>query len=249
MDTNNNIRLELEQLSPLIAGIEKINVFSVPDNYFSFLPEAVLEKTQDTEAVFLQGVPKSNVFEVPENYFENLSENILQRIQSETDETISPLLLSLKNSNVFEVPKDYFTTLPDIILSRVQHTPVKIVPMHRQLFLKRFAAAAAILILLSLGTYRFIFNNHSSTKSFASLDPYIQKGIQMNDTNFNKTLNNLSQDEIVGYLEKNGNEEDIATLTSMIDENKLPQQDDYYTNEKILENYLSDNQNIDEKIN
>ena len=62
----------------------------------------------------------------------------------------------------------------------------------------------------------------------------------MDDKKFDETLNNLAEEEIIKYLEKNGSETDIATLTSNLDENSLPSQEEYFTDEKVLDNFLED---------
>ena len=71
----------------------------------------------------------------------------------------------------------------------------------------------------------------------------------MNDTQFNDALNNLSQDDIANYLEKNGNDDDVAALSSSIDENTLPSQDDYLSDDKTLDNYLNDINNTNQTNN
>lgn len=46
MDNKNEIRDELKKLSPLLSKIKKEEVFKVPENYFTSLPDKVLEQTK-----------------------------------------------------------------------------------------------------------------------------------------------------------------------------------------------------------
>jgi hypothetical protein len=248
MNLKDDILDELTGLSPLLAGIEKTNVFTVPDGYFNALDETILAGIKEDNAVLLKGFSKNNLFEAPNGYFENLSSAILGKIkqqQTAADELrdLSPMLYSIQNENVFEVPAGYFNTIPGIILDKVKPQPAKIVRMHKRRTFFKYASAAMIACILSLGVYKFINKpNHtvSGTLTFASLDPYIQKGIKMNAKQFDQTLDTLSQDDIANYLDKNGNDADVAELSSNIDDNSLPSQDQYLLDDKTLDNYLSD---------
>jgi len=117
-------------------------------------------------------------------------------------------------------------------------------PIRRTIF--RYASAAIVLSFVTLSIFKFTGTQPSAVKTIAStvavaLNPSILQGKNMNDKQFNDAMNNLSEDDIASYLEKNGNESDIAELESNIDDNNLPSQDDYLLDDKTLENYLSDN--------
>ena len=61
----------------------------------------------------------------------------------------------------------------------------------------------------------------------------------MNEKQFDQTLNTLSDDDIANYLDKNGSDADVAELSSNIDDNSLPNADQYLLDDKTLDNYLS----------
>ena len=67
---------ELNNISPLLAGIEKINVFSIPDGYFDLLSIDILKELNTNIPEF-----RNDKLTVPEGYFESLSTNILNKIR------------------------------------------------------------------------------------------------------------------------------------------------------------------------
>jgi len=256
MEIRNDILDELKELSPVIAGMVKTNVFTVPDGYFHNLDETILSVVKENEFALLNGFSKDIFFEVPTGYFENLPDKILGRIKAQQIENaddelriLSPLLYSIQGENVFEIPHGYFNSFADTVLNKAQSKTAKVVSLHKRTSIFKYAVAAAIAGIMALGVYQFVFKTNNSTGQFAMLDPLIQKGIKMNDKQFDTTLNNLSEDEIASYLEKNGNVNDIAELTSGIDANNLPSQDDYLLDDKTLDNYLNDDNDSKQKDN
>ncbi len=126
MNNSHEILNELKEVAPLIAGMEKINVFQVPEGYFNNLSEHLssfaIFNTQD-EFVF----NKTNLQKVPDGYFDTLSTNILAKIKQLYPETaneelrnISQMLYLLKNENVFTVPEGYFDFLSTNISSKIK---------------------------------------------------------------------------------------------------------------------------------
>ncbi len=114
METRNDIVNELRGISPVLAGIPKTNVFTVPDGYFTFLADTILAQTSETEMPGIQAG-----MEVPDGYFDSLADKILGRIKQEEASEISPLLKDLRSKPVFELPDGYFDALPAAILARV----------------------------------------------------------------------------------------------------------------------------------
>ncbi len=259
MKLSNDILDELTALSPLLAGMEKTNVFTIPTGYFEGLDETILASVKESDTVLLNSISKNVVFDIPQGYFENLSGNILDKIkasQSANDESelkvLSPMLYSIQNENVFEVPSGYFDSISDTILNKIKPQPAKVVTMHKRTPFFKYAAAAMITVILSLGVYKSVNkSNHTNTSgqtTVASLDPSIQKGIKMDETQFDQALNTLSEDDIANYLDKNGSDADVAELSSNIDDNSLPNQDQYLSDDSTLDNYLgNDNTNQKEK--
>src|SRR5215212_6816430 len=79
MENKNYIFLELWEISPVIAKISKMNVYSVPASYFNSLSEEIINEINlYKERAY--NFPSSTPFSIPEKYFENLSEVILQKV-------------------------------------------------------------------------------------------------------------------------------------------------------------------------
>ncbi|UAY52356.1 hypothetical protein [Ferruginibacter albus] len=243
MNLNDDIRSELKELSPFIADMEKTNVFTVPDDYFSVLPETLLACVTDNNNTCVDNISKEMKAAVPEGYFDDLSNQILNRIKQQNEssdeeiKSLSPLLHSIKGEQVFRVPANYFQSLPDIVLAKTKPQPAKVISMHKRNSFIRYAAAAVITGALAVGVYKFTGSNHTGVQ-LASLDPTVETGIKMNQQQFDDALNNLPADAITNYLEKYGNDDDMAAISSSIDENALPNADDYFIDDKTLDNFL-----------
>jgi hypothetical protein len=289
MEKDNEILNELQGLSPLIAAISKVNVFSVPDGYFDSisntvlitlnedsssgnisnlsiptdipagyfdnLSDAILNKIKKQEAgelpAIFSSIKKDQLFQVPDNYFETLAGSILNKIRNTSEEeTLPGVLHNLKTVQPFIVPTNYFSELPGNILNRIkQGQGAKVIAMPRRFSILKYAAAAVITGAVALGVYRYSnqtpINNIDPVAS-VKLDPSIEKGKTMDDKKFNETLSNLSADDILNYLQRNGNETDIAVLSSNMEETNLPNEEDYLLDEKTLDNFLK---NLETKTN
>jgi len=153
-------------------------------------------------------------------------------------------LNDLKTVQPFDVPENYFADLPGNILKKVKQQPgAKIISMPKRFSILRYAAAAVITGALAVGVYKY--SNQPSVNSIdpvasAALDPSIEKGKVMDDKKFNETLNSLSSDEILNYLQRNNGEADIAVLSSSVEETSLPNEEDYLLDDKTLDNFLKD---------
>ncbi|MEJ7609703.1 MAG: hypothetical protein WKF88_00850 [Ferruginibacter sp.] len=105
MKISEEILNELKALSPSLAAVPRINVFTVDNEYFnSILPELNARIAADAFPV------SDKSFSVPEGYFEGLSDSILQKIHAEEDsameemEQLSPVIAAIGNRNIFTVP-------------------------------------------------------------------------------------------------------------------------------------------------
>ena len=130
MQTSVDILNELRELSPLLAGMEKTNVFTVPQGYFDGLADHALIVCKAEEMSVLNDLSKQENREVPAGYFDNLADSIMAKIKAGENETaaeelrtLSPALYSIQNENTFEVPAGYFDSLADTIISKINvHT-------------------------------------------------------------------------------------------------------------------------------
>ena len=127
METRENILNELREISPVIARINKVNVFTVPAGYFDSICETVsacLREEGQIVSVF------QDASALPSGYFEKLVGSILNRIkaqQTAADEikAVSPLLHAVRNKNVFKVPQGYFEQLNQAIVDRINNLSAK----------------------------------------------------------------------------------------------------------------------------
>lgn len=242
MENNVDILNELKELSPIIAGIEKKNVFTVPAGYFENLSEGILAGIAIEENV-------SNIFssgsvdnDVPHGYFDTLADTILDKIKaqkiisaSEELSALSPMLYSIQNENVFEVPKDYFNRVAETTVSRVKLQQTKVVVMNRRsTMVIKYAIAAALTGVMALGVFKFTNSNTNG------IDPVVALGDKIaRENRFDEELDKVTDADIVKFLEANGSDVKAALVASSVDENELPSQEDYLMDEKALDKYLN----------
>lgn len=242
MKISKEISEELNIISPLLAGMEKKNLFSVPEGYFDVLSISVLKNINTISSEF-----NKDKLSVPEGYFENLSSSILEKIRSlnQTAEqelrTLSPMLYSIQNENVFTVPTGYFRNLENAILDRVIEKPqAKVVQLKKRDSVWKYAAAAVVTGVIGLSSL-MMFNASQSSggKADNSISSSIQTASQFkNEQQINAEIATLADDEIIKYLEKTGNEVDNEVLATSVNENELPATKDYLIDEKALDSYL-----------
>lgn len=255
MKQSDDIMNELKETCPLLASHDRINVFSVPDRYFSGLAERIMTYSS-LNTVEEIDFGKVETMRVPDGYFESLSTNILAKIKSQSDEYINneseeltPLLISLKDKNVFSVPENYFENLSDTILNNLNlnKKPAKIIPMNSARSFWKYAAAAVVTGAIAVSSLQ-IFNsspdmkkNNSVVTESSGLPDYIQSSFQYKTPEqVQEGIAALSDDAIVKYLEKNGSVLDNEPLTNVNDEsaNGLPTETDYLTDDNTLNKYL-----------
>jgi hypothetical protein len=124
MEISNNILNELKELSPIVAAIQKVNVFTVPNGYFERLEEDILMGVREGGNSLLNPVTTPSPLQVPQGYFDSLADNIFNKIkvgESAAAElkTISPTLYNIQNKNVFTVPQGYFKSLHSVIVNNI----------------------------------------------------------------------------------------------------------------------------------
>ncbi len=248
MEISKDILNELKGLSPLLAGMQKVNVFTVPNGYFERLAEDILLGTNEAENNLLGAVPNQPAMQVPQGYFESLADNILNKIKIEESaatelKTISPILHSIQNKNVYTVPDNYFETSSAKILDAVKPQKAKLVTMRkRTAVIFKYAVAAVFTGMLALGVLKF-------TGDKTEVDTVIAEGNQIaRDNKFDEEMAKVTDADIVKYLEENNSDADVALVANTIDENELPTEEDYLTDDKALDKYL-DNINVNDLKN
>ena len=240
MNQSNEIIQELQDISPLLAQMQKVNVFEVPDRYFTGLAEKIATRVLLNQNDILNFNKKSTQ-QVPEGYFDSLSEAILLKIKKEESENNEeelersfPVLYSLKNKNVFNVPQNYFEGVSHQIINKIQsHQPAKIISMKARWW--KYAAAAIITGVVAIGSLQ-LFNSQKNSNPIPS---YVESSFQYKTpTQIDEGIASLSDDEIVKYLEKYGSIMDNDLLIKDVDVKELPATEDYLIDENTLNNYL-----------
>ena len=123
MKFQNAILIELQSLSPLLADLEKITVFFVPEGYFENLSNSILICVKEDIGI----TNNSKLDDVPEGYLENFPATILNKIKAQQKnavvnnlEELSESLRNIKQKELFEVPTGYFENLAVTILNKLK---------------------------------------------------------------------------------------------------------------------------------
>ena len=174
MATENTIRLELQEISPLLAGMPAITPYRLPAGYFEDLGQQVMMR-----------ITTENV----ESAAEELS-------------LLSPLLAGLKNKPTFTLPDGHLDGIRNKALEAVkEHQAARVVPMFGKNLFKY--AAAAILIGI-VATAAWFFNTNTKQGAvLANNEVAVEKQIQTqaNAVSDNEMINYLETDPTILTLE------------------------------------------------
>ncbi|MBK8493868.1 MAG: hypothetical protein IPL50_01870 [Chitinophagaceae bacterium] len=239
MKNNPDILNELKELSPVLAAIEKTNVFTVPDGYFEHLGAGIMMGIENESG---SGNKANTVLAdagVPDGYFDSLATAILSKVKAMDGDdaaaeirALSPMLYSIQDEKVFEVPAGYFEDLSEIILQKVKPQPAVIKMQRRSSSFLKYAAAAVFTGVMALGVFKFTGNNTET-----ALPDYVTAGLLVQDVD--GELAKIADDEIVKFLEASGTDVKAAFVVNSIDENELPSEEDYLLDDKTLDKYLN----------
>ena len=243
MENKFDILNELRELSPTLAAINKVNVFTVPQGYFEYLSADILMGIETENGLSAKNIITQQV-DVPTGYFDGLANSILAKIKAHDNEdalaetrALSPMLYSIQNENVFEAPQDYFDSLTEEVLDKVKPQPKVIKMQKRSNSFFKYAVAAVFTGVMALG----VFNFTSTGTKDVELPNYVKAGLAQNSNNVNvdQELAKISSDDIAKYLEANGTDVKAALVANSVEENDLPSQDDYMIDDKALDTYLN----------
>lgn len=221
MHSNDTIQNELKELNSILAGISNRNVYTVPEGYFDVLSHDILQGIREQTSAIADSST------VPAGYFDGLADSIMGKIKAGAvaDEG-SSLLVGIQNINVYQVPEGYFDNLAANILSKL-HQPAKVVVMRARSTFFRYAAAAVITGIMGLSVIS-VFDK-KPTDRFASTAK-----------DLDKEFASITDAEIVSYLQKDGQDINAALVASIADDQNLPEQVDYLTDDKTLDNLLDE---------
>jgi hypothetical protein len=244
MEKSTEILNELRSISPALAEMEKVNVFTVPEGYFINLDEKI------ATTVFLQIDKKESFQKVPEGYFDSLSNKILSRIKEEEENVdneikwLSPALHYLKQEEVFTVPVGYFDGLSDRVLNKIKGQNAKVVSFNSVKKWWKYAAAAVVAGIITITSLQLFKTENANNgtniaASSANLPAYVQLASHYKTPKqLDQGIASLTDDEIAKYLEKSTTILDDETLVKNTDTKELPTPDEYLLDDNALDNYL-----------
>ena len=170
MNPSPEILNELKAISPLLAGLEKINVFRVPEGYFNGLHQRIADYAMLNDTSAVDNINKRNLQQVPPGYFDTLSDAILAKVRTTYPESaeeelrkLSPMLYALKGENVFSVPHGYFESFAEGVAERLKPQPAKIITMKKRNSWLKYAAAAVVTGAIAVSSLQ-IFNSSPEIK-------------------------------------------------------------------------------------
>ncbi|MFT5762891.1 MAG: hypothetical protein ACI8X3_000306 [Saprospiraceae bacterium] len=177
MKRKEEIRKELEGISPYLAGLEIRPAFKVPKGYFEELPYVILESVSPLAELKIKPA-----FKVPKNYFESLPDLVLAKVapQQDTEVVTQP---------VTNPPSNW---LDDLINSVAL------------LFQPRYALRLAVVAVVLIGGFIFLQKGTISTDQGLAVtdanlvNPLAEYGISLDDLN-DDDLALLLKDENTGF--------------------------------------------------
>lgn len=243
MKSRTEIFEELHSLSPAVAEISNLNVFTVPEGYFDSLPGeilsgVILERLELKDRATVQN-------DVPAHYFDGLAANIMGRIKAEEANAapmaetyaISPIVAQIGNENIFTVPPAYFENVGDYILDSIPK-PAEVVAMRSRSWIK-YAAAASVAGIMAIGAYNYQSQNTNTAPIAVNTAAINQTADSILKHNaFEATLDNISNEEIEQYLLAQGTDVQAALVATATENDDLPSELDYLVEESTLNDYL-----------
>jgi hypothetical protein len=233
MGKENNILVELAEIAPLVAGINKSNVYQVPSGYFDSLSDKIVESIQIPH-FFNASIP----YKVPPNYFESLADNIINKIHNQKHKVenspvanelneIAPLLNTINKQNVFFVPDNYFNEIK--ISDITKKAPAKVVTLGGNVRKwVTYVAAASILFIIATGSFF-----------------YVDRHAHKQQVNLQQKLASLKEEEIISYLKDD--EEILSGDLKPEEQSSKIQVLLKNTSDEEIENYLNDYSDAGEK--
>lgn len=231
MTRSKDILKELEDISPVVAQLNPVVPYQVPEVYFDTLSSVIMARIAtggNEENSLLQVAGKQMPQDVPAGYFETLADDILSKINKQQEQSVmeelnewSPLLASISKTNVYEVPAGYFDGVAATVAEQTT-TATKVVSIFSRKLLIRYAAAAVVFTMIAFGMNLMLQQQSTSA-------PFKIAGVEPIKTQkqFNNELAALSDDAIVSYLEMTSDAKDVEKISESIDQTTLPEESDY----------------------
>ncbi len=129
MTRSTDIVKELEAISPVVAQMNAVVPYQVPEVYFETLSTVIMARIAaggNEENSLLQVAGKSMPQDVPVGYFDTLAGSILTKIKTAGSDVntelqeLSPVLANISKANVYEVPAGYFDTVATAVTTQLK---------------------------------------------------------------------------------------------------------------------------------
>lgn len=215
LDQDVQTRIAEENLKSIVPTLE----FEVPEQYFSTAEDQIF--SQLAESNLRDQIGKDTGFTVPTHYFEEANAAIQAQV-------ITEKWSAEIGKNDFTVPTGYFDKLSENVLAKtVQPTKEEttIISLPRRTNWKKYSAAAAIALVVGIGSYWGVQNNTSTSNSLVKTEV---------------NLDNVSDEEIISYLAQVSEGEDLIHLAEYkSDSNDDNVQLDPEIENKEIEEYLN----------
>lgn len=270
MNVNNSIHDELKEMDSILANLSNSNVYTVPQGYFEAttndiiesitgnfpvkiednsippqyfenLPDTIMNRIRETEAIsvddsFLGNSKDINVYKIPDGFFDSFPASVLTKLQSDFAEP--SFIDSLDKTNLYTIPAGYFEGVSTEILKTIPKE-IPVIQLKRSPTILRYAVAAVVSGIIGLSVVS-IFNKKEITEpsSATTAEMLLAKRI-INTNSIDDVFSTLTKDDIVSYLEKNGEDVDAALVASLSDDKELPEEVDYLTDDNTLETLLN----------
>ena len=211
-EKDNKANIELEELSPTLAGFSKSIPFELPEpSYLRHFSEQVNER-KDLLA------DKVEIYEIPENYFIGFSEEVIKLIRKLEVEIeikeLSPLISQIDRKLPYSRPVDESLETESVRKDAKQRSRSGVIQLFSSKAV-RFAVAACFFagaLTLAIG---MLLNQNK-------VNEQVQVPVILSEKEYDEVLASLDDESIIDYLHQEGipvNQDDLETY---IDNDALP---------------------------
>ncbi|MBS1729473.1 MAG: hypothetical protein JSS67_01720 [Bacteroidetes bacterium] len=231
MKDEENIRKEIEEISPIFAGISNRMFNEIPSGYFDDFSEMMMFSVLKQNTISTGNSP----FEMPSGYFDSLPNIILEKIkvanQSEAElnpadelKDIAPLLATISKENVYSIEPGYFAEKNwDFLLPKEKSSPKVISLPHWTHYL----VAASVFAIITLGAVFYMGNYQTASLNVHSLAAELK---ELPDS----AISNYLDDTPIYSIGVNNQEDQQIDINSLL----------YNVSDQQIEQYLDNTKDL-----
>ncbi len=188
---------------PVLSSLKRINVFTVPENYFNSVKHAVEYKTELTAYPKLESVKLPVYSELDEEYKKQLHASLNYRIQLANELKPYASLYLIDKVNTFAVPEFYFESVAERVKESVhavkESKPSVLHTVLDFIFGKKLAFAFGFIFIIALSVY---FNRASSTSDEPG-DCKTLACLEKQEILNNKAISNFDEEQLMDMVDVN----------------------------------------------